>query len=197
MKLTGTRTFPRNYWRELMVMIILVIIGIVIVVIGRNISLCVAIGTGAITGAIVQSLSFSAQSIRIRRENLEKLAVMGIRLNQMLLWIKNPDNVNEKTLEEIKSRLAELNGAEWIFGRLWFINEDDRNKAFELYSIIDSVADIEIRVNAIKMDNSRRKTEIEEIRDSMICLEKRYGDIYNELDKVTGWAEEFCRKSFF
>ncbi len=115
----------------------------------------------------------------------------------MLFWIKDPNNVNEKNIEEIKSRLSELNSAGWIFGRLWFINEDDRNKAFELYSIIHNVESIEDRLIAIEFNNSESITEIEEIRGSMECLEKQYGDVYAKMDEITDWAVEFCSKSFF
>ena len=196
------KTLPRNYFKELLAMIVIAIIGIAIIALKQN-ELQMTIGGGIFTSSIVGAVSLTTNSLRKRRADLELLTTLSIKTLNRMIWLKQEDvngRVNEHSLQEINTMITELDISESIYGRLWFIKKENRNKCYRLYQIMASINRVEPELIQYRMTTTTdvsNHLQIEKLKQHFTQFYNENKDAVKELYDLTDWAIEISEKAVF
>lgn len=160
-----TNVFPKNYFKEALVSLILGVIGLCTTMLPNEQyhDLLLTIGGGVFTGAIVHFLTFTMHSLRNRRVSMEKLLSLAENFDGRFRYIFRPTSVNQDNLYEFQKMIDETENLDEIFGELWFLRKKNRNAIHDLYQVIFEVQMIKFNIMQHEMIGSNSKwTEKEE-----------------------------------
>ncbi len=181
---------------------VIAIIGIAIIALKQN-ELQMTIGGGIFTSSIVGAVSLTTNSLRKRRADLELLTTLSIKTLNRMIWLKQEDvngRVNEHSLQEINTMITELDISESIYGRLWFITKENRNKCNRLYRILASINRVEPDLIQYRMTTTTdvsNHLQIEKLKQHFTQFYNENKDAVKELNDLTDWAIEISEKSVF
>lgn len=152
--------FPKNYFKEALVSLLLGIIGLCITLCPNEQyhDLLLTIGGGMFTGAIVNISTFTAHSLKNRREDLEGFLELAESIYGRFRWIKNPGNVNQHNLYDFLKILDDGKGLNRIYGRLWFVRDETRKKVHELYCVLFEIQKIQPCIMRLEMTAETSKS---------------------------------------
>lgn len=187
---------PRNYIHELSILLTLAIIGALSVAFYHYNQTVVALGTGLFTGAVVSAASLTSNACRQRRADLEQMATSGVRLLTILKWISH-GMIGQRSLSVIDDMILELKEIPRVYGRLWFIKEDDWNNAYALYNILMTFDNVELNLIQYRLTTDNEGVDVEGMKTFFGKLFQDNPDIIKDLDDLTDWAIGFCSKSHF
>ena len=138
------RIFPRDYFNEMLVSSLLGVLGILSIIWSsrHDSEIILTIGGGVFTGTVLHLLTFTAYSIKNRRENMERLFILAINFNGRFKWIFGPKSITKANLNEFLVMLDETKDLDEIYGRIWFLDKTTRERVYELYSLIKNVTSI-------------------------------------------------------